>query len=225
MQVEIWSDILCPFCYIGKRKFEKALNNSAHKDRIQIIWKSFQLSPDLVTDTDTSVYEYLAKHKGISMEEARQMTDRVAEMAASEGLEYHFDKAINANSFDAHRFLHLAKNHGLQDEAEETLFEAYFTKGKNIANHETLVQLGTAIGLDEKNVLDVLSSQEYTDEVMQDIYEAQQVGVRGVPFFIFDRKYAVSGAQDTKVFADVLGKSFTEWHQNHPDLSEAIEGK
>ncbi len=224
MQVEIWSDILCPFCYIGKRKFERALQDAAMKDRIQIVWKSFQLSPDMVTDPATSVYQYLSAYKGLSIEEAKQMTAQVAQMAALEGLQFHFDNAVNANSFDAHRLLHLAKTHDVQDHAEEKLFLAYFTEGKNIDDHQTLLQIGVDIGLKKEEVHDVLSGQQYADDVMQDIYEAQQVGVRGVPFFVFDRKYAVSGAQDSKVFAEVLRKSFSEWQQSHPDFIETIEG-
>ncbi len=224
MQVEIWSDVLCPFCYIGKRRFEKALANSVNKNQIELVWKSFQLSPDMITDPTTSVYDYLAQHKGISVEQARQMIAQVTQMAALEGLEYDFDKAINANSFDAHRFSQLARVHLVQDEAEEKLFAAYFTQGKNIADHQTLIELGSGIGLDEKVVSDMLLGDAYANEVMQDIYEAQQVGVRGVPFFVFDRKYAVSGAQDAQVFEEVLEKAFGEWKQSLSNMPEIQEG-
>ena len=122
IKVEIWSDVMCPFCYIGKRKFENALSQFAHKDEVEIEWKSFQLDPTIVTDASKTVHQFLAERKGISPEQARQMNDRVTNMAKEVGLTYHFDKAIVANSFDAHRFSHLAKQHGVQNESEEVLF-------------------------------------------------------------------------------------------------------
>ena len=221
MQVDIWSDVMCPFCYIGKRKFEAALAQFPDKDQIDITWKSFQLAPDQETVLDKSVQQYLAERKGMTVEQAQQMTDHVTALAKQVGLTYHFDKAVTANSFDAHRFSHLAKEYGVQDQAEERLFAAYFTEGKNTADPDTLVQLGVDIGLDTQIVKQVLQSDQYADAVQHDIYEARQLGVQGVPFFVFNRKYAVSGAQESLTFLEAIETSFFEWKNEHnpPELT------
>lgn len=211
MKVEIWSDVMCPFCYIGKRKFEKALEQFPNADKIEIEWKSFQLNPDMETNPKISAHESLAAHKGISVEQAKAMSDQVVQMAAGEGLTYHLNKAVVANSFNAHRFSHLAKKHGVQHEAEEALFRAYFTEGKNIDDAETLADIGKSLGIDRHKVLEMLKSDAYDDEVRMDLHEARQIGVTGVPFFVFDRKYAVSGAQPVEVFTETLNKAFREW--------------
>ncbi len=216
MKVEIWSDVMCPFCYIGKRKFEKALNQFADKNQIELEWKSFQLSPDLKTNTEISVHEFLATHKGMSMEQAKGMNDQVTQMAAQEGLVYDFDRAVVANSFNAHRFAHYAKTQGKQDDAEELLFRAYFTDGKNIDDYETLIALGKSIGLNTAGVREALESGKFADAVHSDIREATEIGVSGVPFFVFNRKYAVSGAQPVEVFSETLKKSFEEWQVENP---------
>ena len=210
MKVEIWSDVICPFCYIGKRKFEKALAQFDHQNEVEIVWKSFQLNPDMKTEAGKNINQYLAEAKGWTLDHAKSMNEHVSNMAKEVGLTYHFDKAIVANSFDAQRFSYLAKKHGLQNEAEEKLFAAYFTEGKNTADHNTLIQLGADIGLNPDEVKKMLDSNEFADEVRQDIYEAQQVGVRGVPFFVFDEKYAISGAQDSAVFLQALNKTREE---------------
>ena len=212
MKVEIWSDVMCPFCYIGKRKFEAALAQFPQRDQVEVVWKSFQLDPTLETDTSKSVQQSLKESKGWTQEQTEEAMSYVVNMAKSVGLAYHFDKAVVANSFDAHRFSHLAKKHGLQNEAEERLFAAYFTEGKNTADHQILIQLGVEIGLDANDVKKVLEASDYAAEVQKDIAEARQIGVNGVPFFVFDGKYAVSGAQDSKVFLDVLNKTLAERH-------------
>jgi predicted DsbA family dithiol-disulfide isomerase len=225
MKVEIWSDVMCPFCYIGKRRFEDALQNSEHKGEIEIEWKSFQLNPDMKTDASVNIDQYLAHVKGWSIEQAKEMNDHVTGMAAEAGLTYNFDRAIVANSFNAHRFTHLAKKHGLGDAAEEQLFKAYFTDGKNTDDVATLIELGTAIGLDAAEIKQTLEGDAYADEVRHDIYEAQQLGVRGVPFFVMNRKYGVSGAQSVPVFEQTIAKAFAEWRQENPKISiDVIEG-
>ena len=207
MKVEIWSDVVCPFCYIGKRKFERALNSFAQKDQIEIVWKSFQLDPE-ASSSGTDYQKNLSDRKGWSPEQTRQIIDNVSKTAADVGLDYHFEKAIAANSFDAHRLSHLALRHGLQDAAEEALFKAHFIEGKNIADHTVLAQIGATIGLDATDVKNMLESQEFADNVRNDIKDASQLQVSGVPFFVFDRKYAVSGAQDSEVFLQTLQKAF-----------------
>jgi predicted DsbA family dithiol-disulfide isomerase len=216
MKIEIWSDVMCPFCYIGKRRFEEALQNFEHKNDVEIEWKSFQLNPDLVTNPDLNITQYLADVKGWTIDYAQQLNNQVTEMAAGVGLIYDFDNAVVANSFDAHRFAHLAKKNGLGDAAEEVLFKAYFTEGKNIADHATLTQLGTDIGLDENEIKQTLETDAYALDVKQDITEAGQLGIRGVPFFVMNGKYAVSGAQMVPVFSETLEKSYNEWKDQKP---------
>src|SRR5690606_31680586 len=196
----IWSDVMCPFCYIGKRKFEKALEQFPERNSVEIEWKSFQLSPNMQTDLSMNINQYLAKHKGISLAEAGQLNDQVTQMAAGVGLEYHFDRSVVANSFNAHRFAHFAKANGKQDQAEEMLFKAYFTDGKNIDDYNVLIQLGEEIGLEPGALKLALETGQYADAVNSDIEQAKSLGIRGVPFFVFDRKAAVSGAQQTPVF-------------------------
>jgi predicted DsbA family dithiol-disulfide isomerase len=210
MKVEIWSDVMCPFCYIGKRKFEQALNDFGHKDEVEVEWKSFQLDPDLETDPKKNVNQMLAEKKGWTIDYARQMNANVTNIAKEVGLSYNFDTAIVANSFDAHRLVHLAKKSHLGAVAEERLFRAYFTEGKNIADHATLIQLGTDIGLEREEVKQLLESGACADEVEMDKYEARKAGVRGVPFFLLDNKYAVSGAQSPQTFLNALQTAWAE---------------
>lgn len=211
MKVEIWSDIMCPFCYIGKREFEKALEKFSGKDQLEIEWRSYQLSPDLVTAPDKNIDEYLAESKGISVDEAHNMNNYVTQRAKEVGLDYHFDKAIPANTMKAHCLTHFAKKYGKQNKAEELLFRSYFTEGKNIDDVNTLLELGAELGLDTEKLKTDLTDETYYEEVRADIYEAYQLGVKGVPFFVFDRKYAVSGAQPDQVFTQTLEQSFKEW--------------
>lgn len=225
MTIEIWSDVMCPFCYIGKRKFETALTQFNHRSNIDIVWKSFQLAPDLKTNPNKNIHQFLAEHKNISLEQAKGMNNQMTQVAKQVGLQYDFDKAIPANSFNAHRFSHIAKQHGLQNDAEERLFKAYFTEGKNIDDISTLVQLGVEIGLGATETKTIMESDQYTKDVHQDIYEAQQVGVRGVPFFVFNRKYAISGAQESETFLQAINTSYSEWLEQHPStMIEITEG-
>lgn len=220
MNVEIWSDVMCPFCYIGKRKFEAALAQFPQRDQVQVTWKSFQLNPNQKTEPNRSINDYLADVKGWSLEQAKAMNDRVTDMAREVGLDYNLDRAVVANSFDAHRLIQLAKTQGLGDAMEERLFKAYFTEGLNTADHATLLQLGTEIGLPAELVSQVLASDQFADAVRQDIYESQQVGVRGVPFFVLNQRYAVSGAQAPETFLGALDTAWTEWRQTQPALTD-----
>ncbi|GAA5520979.1 DsbA family oxidoreductase [Aliifodinibius salicampi] len=211
MKVEIWSDIMCPFCYIGKRRFEQALNQFEYADEVKVEWRSFQLNPDMETAPNASINEYLAESKGWSLNEARQMNERVTKMAAEEGLEYHMDQAVVANSFDAHRLIQFAKSNDLGDEAEETLFQAYFTEGKNMDDTDTLVEIAEQIGLVTQETREVLKSDQYAKAVQHDIQTAQAMNIRGVPFFLFNRKFAVSGAQESETFLKALKQSWNDW--------------
>lgn len=207
MEIEIWSDVVCPFCYIGKRRFEAALAEFPGRDNVTITWRSFQLDPEAEIGTGLSVNAYLASRKGISEEQAREMNAYVTEQAAELGLSFDFDKAVITNTLDAHRLIHLAKANGKQDAAEELFFRSYFTDGLDLNDHETLISLGIQLGLDELQVSDLLNSDQYADAVDHDQYQAQQLGCKGVPFFVFNNKYGVSGAQAKEVFLEVLQKA------------------
>lgn len=210
-KIEIWSDILCPFCYIGKRKLEKAVETFKGKEFLEIEWRSYQLDPDAASQPNTDVYDYLTQRKGQTRDWSIKMHEQVANTAKQEGLDYHFEKAIIANSYHAHRLIHLAKKYKLGDNAEETIFKAYFTEGKDIADKTTLIAIGKQIGLKENELKEVLNSDRFGTEVKADIEEAQNIGVRGVPFFVIDRAYAISGAQPVEVFTETLEKSFEDW--------------
>ncbi len=225
MKIEIWSDVICPFCYIGKRNLEKALAQFTGKDHIEVIWKSFQLDPE-IPETAQSHEDYLVERKGISQEQVKGLLANVTQMAEQVGLEYHLDKSVVANSFNAHRLIQFAKTKGFGDPAEERLFRAFFTEGKNIADLNTLTQLGKEIGLDENELKTAFTDDEYAYRIDQDIREAQSIGVRGVPFFVFNRKFAISGAQPPQTFLETLEKSFPEWRELNPETKlDVVQGQ
>lgn len=213
MKVEIWSDVVCPFCYIGKRKFEQALGEFAHRADVQVEWKSFQLMPDFVPAPGESIHASLAKKKGVPEAEGRRMSDYMTDAAKAVGLDYQFDKAIPANTFLAHQLIHFGAHQGRQDATKERLMAAYYLEGRDLNSSDVLVNLAAEIGLDAEAARQALLAGTYANEVRRDEYEAQQIGVQGVPFFVFDDKYAVSGAQPSEVFAEVLGKA---WEEGHP---------
>lgn len=210
IKVEIWSDIVCPFCYIGKRRFEKALEQFEHKDQVEVVWKSFQLNKDLETDLSKSLNQYLSDAKGLTLDQAQSLNQQVSEMAKGEGLTYNLNRAVVANSFNAQRLIQFAKVKGKGDEAEEALFKAYFTEGKNIDEHSTLVQLASSIGLDSTETDPVLKEGTYAKEVNAEMEEAFKIGVSGVPFFAFNRKFAISGAEPVKIFVSALERAVEE---------------
>lgn len=216
MKVEIWSDVVCPFCYIGKRKFENALKDFAHRDDVEVVWHSFQLDPNFQPVLGESIHESLAKKKGVSAAEGRRMNDYMTNAAKEVGLNYQFEKAIPANTFLAHQLIHLGAHHGKQDATKERLFAAYYTEGQNLNDLDTLVKLGVEVGLDATEAREALTAGTYANAVRLDEYQAQQINVRGVPFFVFEDKYAVSGAQPTEVFAEVLEKVWDEFKPAKP---------
>lgn len=211
MKVEIWSDVMCPFCYIGKRKFESAMAQFAQRQNIEIEWKSFQLNPSMKTEPGKNISQYLAETKGWTLEYARQMNDYVTNMAKESGLNYNFDKVVVANSFDAHRIIQMAKKQGKGDDMEERLFKAYFIEGQNTADHAVLLKLAIEVGLRGEEVKNVLEGKQFSEEVNRDIAEASALGINAVPFFVFDRKYGVSGAQQANVFLDTLNKAWAHY--------------
>ncbi len=210
MKVEIWSDIVCPFCYIGKRKFETALADFSGKDKVEIEWKSFQLDPEMDNKEGLNVHEYLGKRKGGTAADGKRMNDSMTTAAAEVGLKYDFDNGIINNTMNAHRLLHWAKKEGLQNDLKERIFKAYYTEGIDTADVNELVRLAQEIGLDDIHARKVLEENLYASEVLQDQQEAAELGVQGVPFYVFNRKYAVSGAQPSETFAQVLQKVWEE---------------
>ena len=216
MKIEIWSDVMCPFCYIGKRHFEEALSKFSDKEHIDIEWKSFQLDPTMPDVVEESQEDYLVKRKGMSRDQIQGMLQNVTAMGKEAGLDFNFDQSIMVNSQKAHQLIQFAKSKGLGNEIKERLFQAYFTEGKNVADETTLTELGKEIGLDENELQVAFNDDKYLYQMKQDIQEAQNIGVRGVPFFVFDRKYGVSGAQPTEAFLETLNKSFGEWREKNP---------
>ncbi|THF84522.1 DsbA family oxidoreductase [Cohnella fermenti] len=210
MKVEVWSDFACPFCYIGKRRLEGALEQFAHGEEIEVEFRSFELDPNAKRDVDYNVNEMLANKYGMTVEQAAANNRNLTAQAATLGLDYHMDKSILTNSFDAHRLTHYASQFGKRNEMAERLFKAYFTDGLHIGDHETLASLAAEIGLDREGALAALAGRDFAEQVREDEQLAAQIGVRGVPFFVLDRKYAVSGAQPTEVFLQALEKAYSE---------------
>lgn len=208
MKIEIWSDVACPFCYIGKRRLEEALSQFEHNNEVEIEWKSYLLNPDQKSNTGQSLYEYLSEAKGWTMEYTMQANQQVTAMAEEVGLHYNMDKAVVANTSEAHRLIQHAKTLGKGEAMEEALFKAYFVDGRNLADHQVLSQIAAECGIDEASATAALNNLEYAEAVQRDIYEGVQIGVRGVPFFVFDNKYGISGAQPLEVFTRTLEQTY-----------------
>jgi predicted DsbA family dithiol-disulfide isomerase len=211
MKIEVWSDYVCPFCYIGKRRLEEALEQFPQKDQVEVEFKSFELDPNVPKKNEQSVYEMLARKYGMTVEQAKQMTRNVSEQAASVGLSYHFDNMKEINTFDAHRLAKFAKTHGKEAEVTEKLLYAYFTESKHIGEYETLADIAAAAGLDRQEALAVLHDQNaFANDVRVDEAIAQQYRITGVPYFVINQKYAISGAQPLETFKGALQKVLEE---------------
>lgn len=216
MKINIWSDVRCPFCYIGKRKFEEALSRFEHKDEVEITWKSYELDPELKTDTSISTIDYLASNKRMPIEQVKQLISHAKRIGEEVGIQMNIEKSIPANSWNAHRLTHLAtsKSKEMGSQLTELLFKAHFIDAKNIDHKEVLLALGLEVGLNEKGIQDLLNSDDFGYEVRQDQMEATNIGVSGVPFFVFHKEFAVSGAQPVDAFLEVLNKA---WHYYKED--------
>lgn len=211
MKIEVWSDFVCPFCYIGKRRLEDALAQFPHRDQVEIEFKSFELDPNSPKNIDKSIHEVLAAKYGMSLEQAKKANQDVGQQAASVGLTFHFETMKPSNTFDAHRLAKFAKSHGKEAEVTEKLLYAYFTESKQIGDFETLADIAAEAGLDRQEALNSLQSQSaYANEVRIDESMAQQYGISGVPFFVINSKYAISGAQPTQTFVGALHQVWQE---------------
>ncbi|WP_291869532.1 DsbA family oxidoreductase [Maribacter sp.] len=213
MKVSIWSDIRCPFCYIGKRKFEAALAKFPHKEEIIIEWKSFELDPNIETQPSSDYTEYFMESKGVDRQRALDMFEKVTDMASEVGLHFNVEKAVIANSLNAHRLLHFAKQEGLADRVKEAMLKAHLEDAKNIDDLDFLLSLATDLGLEENKVKAMLASEDFSYEVRQDEMEARNLGISGVPFFVLDGKYGLSGAQPEEVFTEALEDAWDKQEQ------------
>ncbi|MBS5951621.1 MAG: DsbA family oxidoreductase [Clostridium sp.] len=211
MKVEIWSDIFCPFCYIGKRRFENALKNFSDKDDVEVIYRSFELNPDAPKLNNNNIHEAIAEKYGMSVEEAKANNDGIVRQAASLGLEYNFDTLILTNSLDAHRLIHFAKDFNKMEEMTEALFKAYFTDSKNISDIDILGDIAKSAGLNKEEAIKFLNSDKYKNEVREDEALSRNYGITSVPTFVFNDKFKVTGAQPEDVFLMALNKALEEY--------------
>ncbi len=225
MRIDIWSDVVCPWCYIGKRRLEKALAGFAHADDVEIHWRSFQLDPSAPTEPVETVAEGLGRKYGGGTEAGAEMIDRVEAVAAEEGMVWRYRESQRVGTVDAHRLLHLAHAEGgaeLQGQVKEALLHAYFAEARNIADHGELRDITGSAGLSATAVDRVLASDEFTDEVWADIEQAQALGATGVPFFVVDDLYGVSGAQPVEMLTQVLERA---WSESHPSIEIVASGE
>lgn len=206
MKIEVWSDYVCPFCYIGKRRLEEALAETGLGDKAEVVFKAFELDPNSPKTSNKSIHEMLAEKYGMSVDEAKKMNENVGEQAKNVGLNYNFDKMSPTNTFDAHRIAKLAEQEGVDKTVSERLLQAYFINGEKIGTEEVLLNIAEEAGISRARAKEVLDSNEFAADVRIDIAEAGQIGVRGVPFFVINRKYAISGAQPTETFTEALRK-------------------
>ncbi|RWZ59031.1 DsbA family oxidoreductase [Halobacillus fulvus] len=210
MKIEVWSDFVCPFCYIGKRRLEHALKELPESGNVEVVYKSFELDPEAERNTGENIHEKLAAKYGRSIEEAKEMTANMTEQAAQEGLTFDFDKQKPTNTFDAHRVAKFAEEKGEGIPVAERFFQAVFTEGRDVGDHATITELAVEAGLEKGEVEAVLNGEDYTETVREEERDAYQIGVQGVPFFVINRKYAVSGAQPKEVFVQGLQKALDE---------------
>ena len=210
MRVEIWSDVVCPWCYIGKRRFEQALAGFPHREQVEVVWRAFELDTTAPAERSGGYAENLAAKYGVPQAEAQRMIDTMTSAASQDGLDFRFDTARPGNTFDAHRLLHLAAERGVQDDVKERLLRATFTEGEPIGDREALVRLAAEAGLDADEAREALASDRYAAEVRADERQAQAYGISGVPFFVVDGKYGVSGAQPADVLHEVLAQAWAE---------------
>jgi predicted DsbA family dithiol-disulfide isomerase len=226
VKIEIWSDVVCPWCYIGKRRLESALASFEHADDVEITWRSFQLDPSASANPTESVAEHLGRKFGGGETAGRQMVARVAAIAAEEGLSFErYPDARHANTRDAHRLLHLAlaeSGPAAQGRLKEALLAANFTHAENLADHDLLARVAGEAGLAGERVRAVLASQEYGDAVDADIAQATAYGAGGVPFYVVDQRYGVSGAQPADAFGQVLERA---WADSHPAVDVVAGGE
>lgn len=209
MTVEIWSDVVCPFCYIGKKSFEEALSKIENSGNISVAWKSYQLNPDM-GNSPVPTLDYLAQSKGMHKDDVREMFSRIVRMGKEKGIDFRFDKSISVNTRAAHLLIQAAKEKGVANQVEEAFFKAHFEGGKNVADPEVIRETGLSSGMTLEEIEDSQTNPKYASSFEKDIYDARQIGVRGVPFFVINNKYGISGAQPVEIFEQTLRKALAE---------------
>lgn len=219
VKIDIWSDVVCPWCYVGKRRLESALARFEHADEVEIAWRAFELNPDAPRVVEGDYVGRLARKYGMSRQQAEAANQQLTELAAAEGLDFRFDRARPGNTFDAHRLLHWAATLGLGGELKERLLRAYFTEGEAVGQTDVLVRLAAEVGLPGAGAAEVLGSDRYADEVRADERLAHNYGATGVPFFVIDGRFAVPGAQDADTMLAVLRRA---WEKSRPDGPEVV---
>ncbi len=221
MRVEIWSDVVCPWCYIGKRRLESALGRFEHRDEVEVIWRAFELDPGAPVEREGEYTDRLAAKYGVPLAEAEAMVERMTRVGDDEGVDMRFDRARPGNTFDAHRLLHLAGERGMQDALKERLLAATFTEGRPIGRPETLAEVAVEAGLDRDEAREVLGGDRFGADVRADEQQARAFGITGVPFFAVDRTYGVPGAQNPDILLDVLRQA---WADTHPTAEGSTNG-
>jgi predicted DsbA family dithiol-disulfide isomerase len=220
MRIDIWSDVVCPWCYIGKRRLESVLADFPHREDVEIVWHSYQLDPGAPTEPTETAREMLARKYGMTPAQAAEAQNGVIFQAAEEGMAWKHERSMHNNTRDAHRLIHLAAQQGKQGEMKEALLSAYFGEALVVSDHEVLRQVAAEVGLDAARVDAVLGSDEFDGDVDADIAQAGAYGATGVPFFVIDQKFGVSGAQPKELFSQVLERA---WSEAHPVL-ETVGG-
>jgi predicted DsbA family dithiol-disulfide isomerase len=222
LRIDVWSDIACPWCFVGKRRLERALADFPHADEVEVVWRAFELDPGAPKEKEPGVShaERLAKKYGMSVEQAQKRSDQLRQTASGEGLAFDFDRIRSGNMFDAHRLVHLGLLRGVQDAVKERFLRAYLEEGQLMSDHGTLLRLAVEAGLPENEVADVLASDQFTEEVRVDEAQARELGISGVPCFVLDGRYAVSGAQPPQVLLSALHQAWNEREQSEPVYAE-----
>lgn len=206
IKIEVWSDFVCPFCYIGKRRLETALDKFEYKDEVELVFKSYELDPLAKKKYDENIHQIIAKKYGITVEQAKKSNEQIVAQAKDLGLNYNFDDLIPTNTFDAHRLAYYAKSEGKMNELTERILKAYFVDSLNISDHNVLAGLAGEAGIDTQKALEVLKSDSYTSEVRKDEEDASRLKISGVPYFVINSKYSINGAQREELFLEVLEK-------------------
>jgi len=221
VKVDIWSDVVCPWCYVGKKRFEAATAEFAHGDEIEVEWHSFELDPTSPHEHQGDMAQRLSRKYGMTIDQAVAANDRLTRVGAEDGIDFRFDRARSGNTFDAHRLIHLARKRGVQDAVKERLMLAYFTEGELVSDHDALVRVVAEAGLDADEARRVLESDAFAADVRADEEAAQEIGITGVPFFVVDQKFGISGAQPVDVMVDVLERA---WAKSHPEPVQVLAG-
>ncbi|HVW28692.1 MAG TPA: DsbA family oxidoreductase [Polyangiaceae bacterium] len=222
LRIDVWSDIACPWCYVGKRRLERALAEFPHASDVRVVWRAFELDPSAPKERDPSIShaERIARKYGLTVEQARQSTERLVDVGRGEGLAFDFTHIRSGNTFDAHRLVHLGLERGVQGAVKERFLKAYFEEGMLLSDHGTLLRLAVEAGLDEREAADVLSASSFADAVRADESQARELGIDGVPCFVLDGRFAVTGAQSTAVLLSALNHAWSERDAGAADLAE-----